>query len=273
MVAVWTRVEDGELTARAAIVEVGVAGLLLVLVKPPYFLALALFPALWLIRRRDLVARYAAATATALLGAGLFVALGPGGGDYEPTTRTLADTIQYQPDVQRSRLLGDPFGFLWASTRTFFADFDDYVQEWFRQLNFFKTELPVAAAWIALGVIIVAALRLDAADYQRLRGWLRGTHVAFVVGMILVIFASSFIYFDDSTDYARINRQMYRYVLPLAPMAMVGLLPRGTWILEPLTRRLRSETAIGIATAAIGTVALFGVLTWVWLLDGAALWE
>jgi uncharacterized membrane protein len=265
VMAVWTRVERATMDPRTAALAVGASGALLALSKPPYLLALALFPALWLVRRRDRSAAWAAGAGSAALGAGLALSLSASSQNYRAATVSLLDTVGYQPEVQRSRLLHDPFGFLWASTRTWVGEFDDYLQVWIRQLGFWRSDLPTVAAWLVVIVILVAALRLDADDYGRLRGWARAWCALFSVAMIFVLYASSYIYFDDSTDYARIGRQMARYVLPIAATAMMGFLPRSDRVLKPLRERFSTDLAVGTALGAMIAVVVAPVLTWVWL--------
>ena len=263
VLAIWTRVERGVLTPRAAAIELGSAGLLLALCKPPYLLALALFPALWVLRRRDKMTTWAAAAGSATLGLGLAISLGASSSNYRAATETLIDSVTYQPEVQRERLLGDLPGFAWKAVTTWFGEFDDYLQLWIRQLGFWRSDLPVLASWAVVVVVLVAVLRLDADDYARLRGWVRAIPVTLAIGMIFVLYASSYIYFDDSTDYARIGRQMSRYVIPMAGAAMIGLLPRHERVMAPLVERVsrrRAATALGAAFAVAAVAAL---VTWV----------
>ena len=265
VVAVWTRVERRVLVARAAAVEVGAAGLLLALCKPPYLLVLAVFPALWLVRRRDAMTTWAAGAGTAVLGLGLALSLGASSNNYRAATETLIDSVEYQPDLQRERLLGDPIGFVWTAVQNWFGDLDDYLQIWIRQLGFWRSDLPILGAWAVVLVVLAAALRLDADDYARLRAWGRGMHATLAVGMILVLYASSYIYFDDTVDGDRIGRQMARYVIPITAPAMLGLLPRSAPVLDALRVRVtpgRAQVALAAAYAAAG---LFAALTWVWL--------
>ena len=170
VVAVWTRVERRVLAPRAAAIEVGAAGLLLAVCKPPYLLVLAVFPALWLVRRRDAMTSWAAGVATVVLGIGLSVSLASSSNNYRAATETLIDSVAYQPEVQRERLLDDPLGFVWTATQTWFGELDDYLQIWIRQLGFWRSDLPILAAWAVVAVVLVAALRLDADDYARAAG-------------------------------------------------------------------------------------------------------
>ncbi len=244
-------------------VWVGGSGLLLALAKPPYFLVLAAFPALLLVRWRDLHVRVAAATASLAALLGLAVTLLATSGTYEPVQVGAFDTLTYQPDVQRQRLLDDPFGFLGRVLGNWFSSFPDSVQRWTRQLGYWRSGLPEFVPWVVLIAFVVAAMVLDRDDLLALRRLPRAIFAVGTAGLLLVLYASSYIYFDDTLDGKRMGNQITRYALPLFGMAVMGWAPR--WPLRPKVPDRRLKTAALSAVVVLEVVAVVAaIITWVW---------
>jgi len=130
MVSIWTRVEDGEDPPLGWMTGVF---LLLALVKPPYFLALAVFPASLLAGRTPARLR-SVGWATGALAVGLFSSFINSSQNYRAVTFSLIGSSDYQPEVQAGRLLGDLPGFVFDAAQTWFLEISDYVPGWFRQL-------------------------------------------------------------------------------------------------------------------------------------------
>jgi hypothetical protein len=62
-------------------------------------------------------------------------------------------------------------------------------------------------------------------------------------------------------DYAHIGLQMARYAAPLAPLAIVGWLPRSSRVLSSrLSERAATSIIAGVPVIAVGASAL----TWLW---------
>jgi len=256
-VSLWTRVEAGDEVGMSALVG---ASLLLALAKPPYFLALALFPASALLERSPARTRAALVAGGGLL-VGLATTATNSSENYQAVTTTMIQEIDYQPGVQWNRLLGDLPGFLWTTVDTWLTEYRFYVQGWFRQLGFWEADLPRVVPWALLVVAALAVLRLDGGDLVRLRGVRRVLMVLGVGGFLVALYAASYIYFTDRMDYAHIGLQMARYAAPLAPLAIVGWLPRSSRVLSSrLSERTAMSIIAGVPVIAVGASAL----TWLW---------
>ncbi len=242
---------------------VGGSGLLLALAKPPYFLVLAAFPALLLVRWRDLHVRVAAAAASGAALIGLAVTLLTTSGTYQSVTVGAFDTITYQPDVQRQRLLDDPFGFLGRVLGNWFSSFPDSVQRWTRQLGYWRSGLPEFVPWLVLIAFVVAAMVLDRDDLLALRRLPRAIFALGTAALLLVLYVSSYIYFDDTLDGKRMGNQITRYALPLFGMAVMGWAPR--WPLRPKVPDPRLKVG-ALATVVVleGVAAGAIIVTWLW---------
>ena len=256
-VSLWTRVEAGDEVGMSALVG---ASLLLALAKPPYFLALALFPASALLERSTARTRAALVAGGGLL-LGLATTATNSSENYQAVTTTMIQKIDYQPGEQWDRLLGDLPGFLWATVDTWLTEYRFYVQGWFRQLGFWEADLPRVVPWALLVVAALAVLRLDGGDLVRLRGVRRVLMILGVGGFLVALYAASYIYFTDRMDYAHIGLQMARYAAPLAPLAIVAWLPRSSRRLSSrLSERAATSIIAGVPVIAVGASAL----TWLW---------
>jgi len=258
MVSIWTRVEDGEDPPLGWMVGVF---LLLALAKPPYFLALAVFPASLLAGRAADRLR-SVAWATGALAIGLLSSLINSSQNYRAVTFSLIGSSDYQPEVQAGRLLRDLPGFVSAATQTWFLEIGDYVPEWFRQLGSWESGLPVGLAWVLLAVMVVAAAHLDSADYLGSTGFTRGLVGMGAVGMLFVLYGSSYVYFSDRIDFQGIGIQMARYSVPLTALALIGWVPR--WLVDrlPAQQARREKAAVGSVALAVGVSLVFSVVTW-----------
>lgn len=268
VVAVATRLWTEQLDTRRALLEVGGASLLLALAKPPYFLALGLFGVIALLRRRDTAALVAGGVAAVAGAIGAATSLANSANNsYQGVTTTIIDNIAYQPEIQRERLISDPVGFLEIVTRTWFRELPaDYVPIWFRQLGFFESGVPIVLVWALVIGSFFAVMRLDGDDYLAVRSWLRGAFAAGTALFVVVLYASSYIYFDDTVEGARIGRQMARYVLPLLPLALIGFAPRFVIGWTDGLDRLR-DRHLHLVLVAVPTVAVVASLVH-WLITG-----
>ncbi|GIT00838.1 MAG: hypothetical protein CM1200mP26_25500 [Acidimicrobiales bacterium] len=169
-VGLWTRVEADESVGLTALV---VPMVLLALAKPPYFLVLCLFPLSAILSRTATRIRAASVAGGALI-LGLATTLARSSENYQAATTTMIKQINYQPSVQRDRLLGDLPGFMWTTVDTWISEYPLYVQGWFRQLGFWEADLPGIISWLLAGLILLALLVLDGDDFRGLRGARRG---------------------------------------------------------------------------------------------------
>lgn len=257
VVGLWTRVEADESVGIAALV---LPMALLALVKPPYFLVLGLFP-LSAILQPSTARLRAAAVAGGALVIGMATTLARSSENYQATTTTMIKQIQYQPSVQRDRLLGDLPGFLWSTVDTWISEYRFYVQGWFRQLGFWEADLPAIVPWLMVGLVLIALLVLDGDDLRSLQGARRGLMGGGVALLLVAIYAASYVYFTDLADYGHIGLQMARYSAPLAVLAFVAWTPRA---LGPLAARVDRRWAVA-AVAGVPMVAVgASVVTWLW---------
>ena len=258
MVSIWTRVEDGEDPPLGWVAGVF---LLLALAKPPYFLALAVFPASLLAGRTPARLR-SVGWATGALAVGLVSSLINSSRNYRAVTFSLIGRSDYQPEVQAGRLLGDLPGFVFDAAQTWFLEISDYVPEWFRQLGSWESGLPAGLAWALLAVMVVAAAHLDSPDYLRSTGFTRGLVGIGTVGMLFVLYGSSYVYFSDRTDYQGIGIQMARYSVPLTALALIGWVPRWLVARLPAQQAGSEKAAAGSVALAVGVALVFSVVTW-----------
>jgi hypothetical protein len=281
VVALWTRVwqmtmhgsgdsEDAGMDRSALLrlgASVGSAGLLLALAKPPYFAVLAAFPALLLVRRRDLRVQVAALAATLAFGCGVVASLFSTSNEYRSAGAGMFAELRFQPEVQTDRILDAPFTFLMRCVSRWFEAIPDSVQRWTRQLGIWQSSLPAAVAWLILIGFIVAAVSLDADDLLRLRRFCRSIFAIGTALILLALMASAYIYFDDTDDGVHMTEQIARYSLPLFAMAIMGWAPR--WSLRsrvsPLLRTDRWRSAMVAAVAAGTMVCVVAVVVeWWW---------
>ena len=256
-VSLWTRVEADEPVPIGTLV---VPLVLLALAKPPYFLVLGLFPLSAVLERSRHRTRAAVIAAGALV-VGIATSLARASENYQAATTTMIRQIEYQPSVQRDRLLGDVPGFLWATVDTWISEYRFYVQGWFRQLGFWEADLPAVVPWILVVVVLVAILVLDGDDLRNFGGPRRALMGGGVALLLVAIYAASYVYFTDLRDYSRIGLQMARYSAPLAILALVAWSPRA---LLPTTARIDRRLAVA-AVAAVPVVAVgASVVTWLW---------
>ena len=255
--SIWTRVEAGDEVGVPALIG---ASLLLALAKPPYFLVLALFLVSAVLQPSRVRTRAALVAAGGLL-VGLATAVANSSENYQAVTTTMIQEINYQPGLQWDRLLGDLPGFLWATVDTWLTEYRFYVQGWFRQLGFWEADLPRVIPWALFVVAALALLRLDGGDLVRLRGARRVLMALGVGGFLVALYAASYVYFTDRTDYAHIGLQMARYAIPLAPLAVVSWLPRSSRMLSSrLSERAAALIIAGVPVVAVGASAM----TWLW---------
>ncbi len=260
-VSLWTRVEADETIFLPSLV---LPMALLALAKPPYFLILGLFPLSAVLDRSRIRVR-AALIAGGALTVGLATTLARSSENYQAATTTMIRQIEYQPSVQRDRLLGDLPGFLWATVDTWISEYRFYVQGWFRQLGFWEADLPGVVPWVLVGLVLLSLLALDGDDLRSLRGARRGL-MAGGVGLLLVaIYAASYVYFTDLVSYRHIGLQMARYSAPLAILAFVSWMPR---MLAPVADSVVSRVGRQWAVAAVAGVPVVAVgasiITWLW---------
>ena len=251
--------------------SVGSAGLLLALAKPPYFAVLAAFPALLLVRRRDLRAQVAALAATLAFGCGVVASLFSTSNEYRSAGAGMFAELRFQPEVQTDRILDAPFTFLMRCISRWFEAVPDSVQRWTRQLGIWQSSLPDAVAWLILIAFILAAVSLDADDLLGLRRFCRSIFAIGTALILLALMASAYIYFDDTVDGVHMTEQIARYSLPMFAMAIMGWAPR--WPLRGraaallLTDRWRSAM---VATVALGTTICVAAVVVEWWWPGVA---
>jgi len=256
-VSTWTRVEADEELGWGTLVATTA---MLALAKPPYFLVLALFPLSWVLARTAARWRAAVVGAGALV-VGLATSLARSSENYQAATTTMIQQIEYQPGVQRDRLLGDLPGFVWATVDTWITEYRHYVQGWYRQLGFWEADLPALVPWLLVVATLVAVARLDGDDLRQLRGATRALMGGGVALLLVAIYAAAYVYFTDRADYARIGLQMARYSSPLAILAAMAWSPR---LVAFTTGRLDRRWAVGLV-AAVPVVAVgASVVTWLW---------
>jgi len=258
--AFWTRIRGND---SYSLWGLATAVLLLALAKPPYFLILGLLPISGF-RSRTNTGYFAGGIGIGGIGLGILITLLNSSTRYQAASSTMIDDALFlQPDVQRSRLLQDPFGFLWATCETWFTEFDDYVNAWFRSFGFFPSDLPQILPWIFLLTLCAASLRLDGIHLKDLHGIERCIFSFGSLGMIILLYASSYLYFTDHLEYDTIGLQMARYSAPLLLFILLAGSPR--WAL----RRLRTvpDRWAHITLALIPTLSVGAVLI-TWLATG-----
>ena len=281
VLAVWTRIwrdsdpasdadadaDAGSWSPTQVACIVGLSGLLLALAKPPYFVVLAVFPALLLLRRRDIRTQVAALAATLAFGCGVAASLFSTSNEYRSAGAGMFAQLRFQPEVQIDRILDAPFSFLWRCTTRWFEAVPDSVQRWTRQLGIWQSSLPAAVAWLVVLAFIMAAVTLDADDLLRLRRFLRTIFAIGTAGILLALMASSYVYFDDTVDGVHMTEQIARYSLPMFAMAIMGWAPR--WPLRTragalvFTERWRSSMVAAVAITTTVCVAAV-VVEWWW---------
>lgn len=279
VVAIWTRIwsdTDGDGSvgswspARVALI-VGAAGLLLASAKPPYFAVLAAFPALLVVRRRDVRVRVAALSATVAFGLGVLASLFSTSNDYRSAGAGMFADLRFQPEVQIDRILDAPISFLGRCVARWFEAVPDSVQRWTRQLGIWQSSLPAAVAWMIVITVIVAAITLDVDDLLRLRRFCRAIFALGTALILLALMTSSYIYFDDSAEGVHMTEQIARYSLPMFTMAIMGWAPR--WPLrgriDALVRTERWRSLM-VAAATAGTTICVAAVTVEWWWPGVA---
>ena len=256
-VGLWTRVEADEPVGLTALV---VPMVLLALAKPPYFLVLCLFPLSAILSRNATRIRAASVAGGALI-LGLATTLARSSENYQAATITMIKQIDYQPSVQRDRLLGDLPGFIWTTADTWISEYPLYVQGWFRQLGFWEADLPGIISWLLATLLLVALLVLDGDDLRSLRGARRGLMGGGVALLLVAIYAASYVYFTDLPGYEHIGLQMARYSAPLAVLAFVAWTPRA---LSPVGARIDRRWAVAAVAGAPMVAVGASVVTWLW---------
>jgi uncharacterized membrane protein len=255
----WTRTPIG------TGVMVLVAGLLLVATKPPYFLILVAFPALLLTAWRDARLRLAAVAGVVGLAAGGLFTLLSSSGSYKAVTENLNGGIAYQPDVQQERLLSDPLGFLGRVAGDWFGNLDLTVQRWVRHVGYVEVTLPAWVSWLFVIAVIVAALLLDRRDLLGLRRWARAIWALLAAGMIVALYTSSYLYFDDTVEGTYMGLQIPRYVSPFFAIAVMGWVPRFPVALppsRPLLARVPTWVPVAIVVVVQAVMIVAAVRTW-----------
>ena len=256
-VAMWTRVEGGEeVPLPALILSTG----MLALAKPPYFLVLGLFLASAVLQRTAGRIRAAWVAGAGLL-VGLVATVANSGDNYQAVTVSMTGRMDYNPELQMDHLLGDMPGFLWATVDTWITEYRFYVQGWFRQLGFWEADMASVVPWVFVAILAVSLLVLDGDDMERLSGVRRVTLGLGVAGLIMAIYAASFVYFTDRPDYDKIGFQMARYSAPLAALAFIGWSPRA--LVGPARRLGRSVAVAGVGGVPVVAVGA-SVVTWLW---------
>lgn len=252
-------------TPRGTFVMVLAAGLLLVATKPPYFLVLAAFPALVLTAWRDIRLRMAGLGAVLALLVGAVYALINSSGSYKAVTEGMGGSITYQPDVQQERLLSDPFGFLGRVLDDWFGHLDKTVQRWVRHVGYVEVTLPSWVSWAFVIAVVVAAVLLDRDDLVGLRRGARAIWAVLAAAMILALYTSSYLYFDDTVEGTYMGLQVPRYVAPFFAIAVMGWAPR-TLVSQPrgrpLAARIPSWAPVALVVAAQVVLMVAAVRTW-----------
>ena len=232
------------------------SGLLLALAKPPYFLVLGLFAVLALVVRRDRTVLASAGAAVAAIVAGGLATLVNVSSSYSGVAVSIAVPIQVQPDVQKQRIVDDPLGFLWRCVTNWFDHLGETVQKWSRAVGIWTSDPPHWLPWVLIMAFVVAAVLLDRNDFLRLRGLLRWSAAAGAVLLIVAIYASAYVWFDDTLEGRHMGDQIARYSLPLFPLAMMGWIPRWSIALAGRANRGRFDARLaGYWVLAVGLVA------------------
>jgi hypothetical protein len=285
VVAVWTRVWrppdvgdddlDGRFarlrrwcaTPRGTAAMVLVSGLLLALTKPPYFAILLAFPALLVGRARDRRIRAASVASLVALLVGAASVLVTSANSYQGATVGFGEPITYQPDVQQERLLSDPLGFVGRCIADWFGNLDATVQRWVRHVGYWETQLPAWVSWFAVVALVAAAMVLDRRDLLELRRFRRAIFAVGTAAMVLVLYASAYLYFDDTLEGEYMGTQIPRYSSPLFGVAVMGLAPRFVLrapIGRPLVRRIPSWVPVAAVVVVQLVVTVAAVRTWLW---------
>ena len=110
--------------------------------------------------------------------------------------------------------------------------------------------------------MVVAAAHLDSADYLGSTGFTRALVGMGTVGMLFVLYGSSYVYFSDRTDYQGIGIQMARYSVPLTALALIGWVPRWLVARLPAQQAGNEKAAVGSVALAVGVALAFSVVTW-----------
>lgn len=255
----WTRTPIGTGTMVLA------AGLLLVATKPPYFLVLAAFPLLLVAAWRDRCLRAAAISGAIALVAGTGFALLSSTGSYKAVTSGITGGVNYQPDMQQERLLSDPIGFLRRVASDWFGGLDHTVQRWVRHVGYVEITLPSWVSWAFVVVVIAAAMILDREDLLRLRRVARAIWALAAAGMILALYTSSYLYFDDTVEGTYMGLQIPRYVAPFFAIAVMGWAPRFPLQLPlgaPWVRRVPAWVLVTAVVLVQLVVIVAAIRTW-----------
>ena len=232
------------------------SGLLLALAKPPYFLVLGLFVALSLVIRRDRTVLASACAALGAIAVGGLATMVNVSSSYSGVAVSIAVPIQVQPDVQKQRIVDDPLGFIWRCVTNWFDHLGETVQKWSRAIGIWTADPPHWLPWVLIVSFIIAAVLLDRGDFLRLRGLLRWSAAAGAAALIVAIYASAYVYFDDTVDGLHMGDQIARYSLPLFPLAMMGWIPRWSITLSGRLNRERLDPrAVGLCVLVAGLVA------------------
>ena len=274
-IRMWSQVTDGDhhgeiaqrVNGKTVALILG-SGLLLALAKPPYFLILLLFGVLAFVARRNRTVLAAAGAAAVAMAVGAMSTALAASSNYGGVSESLADPITVQPDVQKQRLLDNPFGFLRHCVTDWFSRLNDTVQIWSRRLGIWTSGPPHFVPWLLLVSFVLAAVLFDLEWFRKFRGLLRWSVALGTIALIVVLYASSFIWFDDTTWGQHMGDQIGRYSIPLFALAVIGRIPR--WTFTPLaniaegrvTRTTASRVALVSALVCIATVVVAMLINW-----------
>jgi len=205
------------------------SGLLLVAAKPPYFFALVAFPALLATGWRDRCRRAAAAGGVLALAVGGVVTAITSATGYKAVSAFGAGingSPAYQPDVQQDHILSDPFGFVGRVAADWFGNLDTSVQRWVRHVGNVEVSLPSWVSWVFVVAVVVAAMLLDRDDLLGLRRIPRAIWALVAPALALALYASAYLYSDDTVEGIYMGLQAHRYLAPLFAMTLMGWAPR-----------------------------------------------
>lgn len=245
------------------------SGLLLALAKPPYFLVLGLFVVLALTSLRDRTVLTSAGAAIAAMVTGGLATLVNVSSSYSGVAVSIATPITVQPDVQKERITSDPLGFLGRCITNWFDHFGGTVQKWSRAIGIWTSDPPHWLPWVLIISFIVTAVVFDRHDFLRLRGLLRWSAAVGVAALLVAIYASAYIWFDDTLEGLHMGDQIARYSLPLFPLAMMGWIPRWSIVVAGRVNGGRHDARtigrwlLGLAIASEAAVVIAVIVNWV----------
>jgi hypothetical protein len=89
--------------------------------------------------------------------------------------------------------------------------------------------------------------------------------VVLTAGMIVALYTSSYLYFDDTVEGDNMGLQIPRYVSPFFAMAVMGWAPRFPLripLRRPAASRVPSWVPVGLVVVAWLVLAVAAVRTW-----------